>query len=105
MRQSLLQRLKTVTHHRYFTQSTATLRLPSNKAQEVWCVASGAPDYTVVVERTVGCELAGRDLGSGSAKVDLIFYGGCHFARGIIPYDSFRLFLTASQTSVQSPHI
>ena len=39
--------------------------------------------YSVMVDKSVGCGLAGRDLGSQAMKIDLIFYGGCHFASGI----------------------
>ena len=90
---SLFPRLKPIPipipNHRSFTHSTATLLLPSHKPQSVWCVAGGAPDYTVVVERTIGCALAGRDLGPGSVKIDLLFHGGRHFARGMIPCDLY----------------
>ena len=51
-----------------------------------------------MVERTVGCELAGRDLGSTSVKVDLIFHGGSHFAGGIPSRcDSFCLYVPDGQ--------
>lgn len=39
----------------------------------------------VVVPRSVGCALSGRDLDSKDDKVNLIFYAGCHFAYGTYP--------------------
>lgn len=65
-------------------QQTATLRLPSKRAQQVSCSVGGAPLYTVIVEKDVGCKLVGRELGPDPVIVDLIFYGGLHFACGNI---------------------
>lgn len=36
-----------------------------------------------MISRNVGCALAGQSLGPKTAKVDLLFYGGRHLARGI----------------------
>lgn len=97
--------VKPITKYRRFTQATATLRLSPNKAQQVQCRVEGAPYYSVVVPKSVGCGLAGRDLGSQAVKVDLIFYGGCHLAYGIPSYDSFHYFLKLSQMTVQNPRV
>ena len=75
---------KTIIRSRSLTQATATLRISPNVTQQVQCKIEGAPYYSVVVPKSVGCALAGQDLGLKIAKVDLIFYGGCHFAYGIL---------------------
>jgi hypothetical protein len=76
---------KTTIKSRNLTQVAAKLRVSPTVSKEIICSVAGAPEYTVVVPKSVGCELAGRDLGSETAKVDLVFYGGCHFALGIPP--------------------
>ncbi|MCJ1343475.1 hypothetical protein MMC31_001669 [Peltigera leucophlebia] len=38
-----------------------------------------------MIPKSVGCDLVGRDLGRQFVKVDLIFYGGCHFAHDKLP--------------------
>lgn len=81
--------LKTAIKHRTFAQVTATLRLSPNRAQQVQCGVEGAPFYTVMIPKSIGCDLVGRDLGRQFVKVDLIFYGGCHFAHSITLYNSF----------------
>ena len=69
------------------------------------CGVEGAPLYSVMVDKSVGCGLAGRDLGSQAMKVDLKFYGGCHFASGIPSYDSFYEPLILSQMTIQNPRV
>ncbi|KAL8905413.1 MAG: hypothetical protein Q9207_002653 [Kuettlingeria erythrocarpa] len=74
--------LKPIVAYRSITQSTATLRISKDVTQEVDCMVGGAPDYSVGIPKEIGCALAGRDLGYKSAKVDLIYYDGRHFATG-----------------------
>ena len=82
---------KTISRSRSLTQATATLRISPNVTEQVQCRVEGAPYYSVVVSKGVGCALSGRDLGSKVAKVDLIFYGGCHFACSTWPARYFLL--------------
>lgn len=75
--------LKSAIKYSTFAQKTATLRLPPNRAKQVFCDVEGAPCVSVMIDKQVGCELVGRDLGRQPVKIDIIFYDGCHFARGI----------------------
>lgn len=88
--------IKTFTRPRYFTQARcftqetpgearamASLRTSSGGVEQVEVDITGAPAYTVIVSRSVGCALAARDLGPKTAKMNLTFYGGRHFASGI----------------------
>ncbi len=61
----------------------ASLRTSLGGVEQVEIDVVGALDYTVIVSRSVGCALAARDLGPRTAKVDLTFFGGRHFASGI----------------------
>ena len=79
--------IKTLTRPRCFTQGSrgearvlASLRTSLGSVEQVEIDVSGAPLYTVIVSRSVGCALAARDLGPKTSKVDLTFY---HFASGI----------------------
>ncbi len=86
----ILSRPRHFTQARYFTQGSqgearvlASLRTSLGGVEQVEIDVAGAPDYTVIVSRSVGCALAARDLGPKTANVDLTFYGGRHFASGI----------------------
>ena len=59
----------------------ASLNIAPNVTREVWCEPS-SPQHSVIVETDVACSLAGRDLGPEAIEIDLVFYDGCHFARG-----------------------
>ncbi|KAL8649485.1 MAG: hypothetical protein Q9210_004373 [Variospora velana] len=66
---------------RHLTQTTGTLLLsPHAKPQPIVCTISGNPDYALIIPKSVGSALAGRDLGSASAKVELVYHDGRHFA-------------------------
>lgn len=75
--------LKIAKKYSTFAQTTATLRLSPDRSKQVECDVDGAPYYSVMFDKQVGCDLAGRDLGREPSKVDLIFYGGRHFAQSI----------------------
>lgn len=51
--------------------------------QQVDCDMEGAPDYTVMIPKAVGCTLVGREMGSKIQRVNLVFYDGWHFALGM----------------------
>lgn len=77
---------KTLVQHRALTKASVSLRTSlGGVAQQVQCDVDveGAPYHSVNVSRSVGCALAGRDLGPKTAKVDLVLHGGRHLARGI----------------------
>lgn len=76
--------LKPIVGYRSITQTTATLRVSKDVTQQIACTVGGAPDYTVIIPKHVGNTLAGQDLGSVSAKKNLMFYDGRHFALGTI---------------------
>lgn len=50
-----------------------------------------------MISKDVGCKLAGRNLGSDPVRVDLMLYGGCRFACGIVFQKPFRWLLTLGQ--------
>ncbi|KAL9123656.1 MAG: hypothetical protein Q9175_008319, partial [Cornicularia normoerica] len=78
--------LKVIAQSRSLTQASASLRTsPGGVAQQMQCDVEGAPYYSVMISRNVGCALAGQNLGPKTAKVDLIFYGGRHLACDKLP--------------------
>ena len=66
-----------------FYWSQATLTLPPNKTLKIKCSVEKELDGSVSIDREAGCQLAGSELGDECTRIDLIFYGGRHFARGM----------------------
>ncbi|KAL8760456.1 MAG: hypothetical protein Q9184_003354 [Pyrenodesmia sp. 2 TL-2023] len=71
---------KPIVGYRSITTTIATLRISKDVTQKIECTVQGAPDYLLAIPKHVGNTLARRDLGSVSARKDLIFYDGRHFA-------------------------
>ena len=64
--------------------TTAMLRTSPDVSTPIICSVDGSPEYSVIFDKKIGSTLVGRDLGSSTEKVDLLFYGGRHFATGIL---------------------
>lgn len=71
-----------------FYWSQATLTLP-NKTLEIRCSVEKDLDGSISIDREAGCQLAGSELGDEGTKIDLVFYDGRHFARGMLSIQSF----------------
>ena len=66
---------------RHFHDTFAELRL-TNTTKSVSCSIKGDPAYLVMIDKAVGHQIASRDLGSGTIRVDMVFFGSRHFAKG-----------------------